>query len=144
MAFWLVTLLQALLVAFALGGLAVGLYAYYRYPWHRVNRESRIPARRRTVEVARRCTSVAFLLFVPASVGGLFSFTGTMAKLRTSATGGPPEYTVVDRVALALPWEAIAAASLALALCLVLVPIVLIVVDVAKILVGGDDPPEAV
>lgn len=143
MAFWLVRVLQALLVVFALGGLVAGLYSYYRYPWHRVNRESRVPVRRTTVEVARRCVSAAFLLFVPVAVGGALSFVGTMAELRASATGGTPGYTAVEHVALALPWEGVAAVSLVLTLWLVFLPIALAVVDVAKILAGGGDPPES-
>ena len=138
----LVQFLQWLLVAFALGGLAVGLYSYYRYPWHRVNRESRIPARRRTVEVARRCVSAAFLLFVPVAIGGVLSFRGTMADLRAAASGRGPEYTLVERVALALPWEFVVGGCLTLAALLILVPVVLVLVDVARVLVDIDEPSE--
>lgn len=144
MAFWLVQFLQALLVALALGGVAMGLYSYYRYPWHRMNRESRIPVRRMTVEVARHCVSAAFLLFAPVSIGGVLSFIGTMAELGASASGGTPGYTLVERVALALPWNVVVAGGVALAVLLVIVTVLLVVLDVVRVLFGRDDPPEPI
>lgn len=137
---FIVRFLEALFVLLAIGGPAAGLYTFYRYPWHEVNRASRVPVRGTTIEISRRCLSAGFLLFAPISVGALLSFTATMTKLRATVSETTPEHTLVQRVALSLPWDLVATGSFALAALLVFVPLALIAIDLALGLLGWLDP----
>lgn len=140
MAVSLVWALQAVLFCIALGGIVGSWYSFARYPWHKLNRSSRIPVRDRTAETARYCVSVAFLLFTPLVVSGVLSFTGTMARIRARAVRGPPEYTVVERFALIGPWDLLTAGLVAVVVILLLVPLGLVAIDIVQTLLGWRKP----
>lgn len=130
--------LQGLLLAIGLAGLVLGVASYALFPWHRVNRASRIPATRRTVERTRLCLSAAFVLLAPVALGGLLSFTATMTRLSDRASA--PTRSWVERLALSVPWDAVVATCFALATLLVLVPVLLVGRDVALAALGRRDP----
>lgn len=130
------TVVYALLALVAVGGLAVGWYCYARYPWERVNRESRIPVRGRTVAVTRLGVSFGFVMFAPVAVGAWAYYAGTMARLRSLAGAGATPPTTLEHVAMAMPGELVMAASFAVAAVAIAGPLALVLWDVTTGLLG--------
>ena len=106
------------LAVVALVGVAIAAVCYTLVPWERVVDEDETPEGVSAVRLARLGTTLGFLSLVPVALGEWAQFATIAAPSRV--TGAEPK--LAERVAFALPGEAIVVGSLVCGFAAVLAP----------------------
>lgn len=125
----------AALVAF--GGLVVGAYFHFRFPWEEMNRRGEIRLAGRTLAVTRYGVTAASAAFVPISVGmtTVYAAPSCCAGAHVDvAVSSEATLSVAERVLAALPGDLLFLLGGVTAFLGVVVPLPLVAHDVATTL----------